>query len=169
MDALRTALALPSGPQKAQVPPIQVIIDTLPDEEWFVQVHNWRNSEFGTADAWYRYLDGLDWTHQQFNHPTRVDCPSDELLPIQVVGDPCPSSAASTPTAPAENTTGTGDARVTPDVAATATAPDDAPEKSDPLAAITAPDDATAGTTPEHALTLPTPNGGGDNNNGNKH
>ena len=58
------AFALPSGPQHDSVPSIQVVIDTLPDEEWFVQVHNWRKSEFGTAGAWYRYLDGRDWQLQ---------------------------------------------------------------------------------------------------------
>ena len=44
--------------EHAPVSPIQTIIDTLPDEEWFMQIRNWRNPEFGAADAWYRYLDG---------------------------------------------------------------------------------------------------------------
>ena len=61
VDALRAALDLPDAPQRAGVRTIQTIIDTLPDEEWFVQVRNWRNPEFGAVDAWYSYLDGHDW------------------------------------------------------------------------------------------------------------
>ena len=51
---------------------IQAIIDTLPDEEWFVQVLNWRTSEFGAVDAWYRYLDGRDWTPRRMRATKRV-------------------------------------------------------------------------------------------------
>ena len=50
---------------------IQTIMDTLPGEEWFAQIRNWRQSEFGAADAWYSYLDGRDWnlTHvDPFHH-----------------------------------------------------------------------------------------------------
>ncbi len=69
---LRRALALPTGPQDAPIPPIQVILDTLPDEEWFVQVRNWRDPEFGAVDAWYRYLDGHDWQLQHTPVPRHV-------------------------------------------------------------------------------------------------
>jgi hypothetical protein len=58
---------------------IQTIIDTLPDEEWFVQVHNWRSSEFGAADAWYSYLDGHDWQVQCAEHDRRQ--PEDPDVP----------------------------------------------------------------------------------------
>src|SRR5262249_29383168 len=67
------ALALPSGPQTGPVPAIQVVIDTLTDEEWYVQLHNWRNSEFAAADSWSRYLDGRDWELQLMAGPRRDD------------------------------------------------------------------------------------------------
>jgi hypothetical protein len=69
--ALRDALELRS-PRHPKVRSIQTIIDTLPDEEWFVQVRNWRCTEFGAADAWYRYLDGHDWTTQYSPPPKRL-------------------------------------------------------------------------------------------------
>jgi hypothetical protein len=69
--ALRDALELRSPPHP-KVRSIQTIIDTLPDEEWFVQVRNWRCTEFGAADAWYRYLDGYDWTTRYSPPPKRV-------------------------------------------------------------------------------------------------
>ena len=59
--ALRKALELPDAPTGGPVPVIQAIIDTLPGEEWFAQIRNWRQSEFAAADAWYSYLDGRDW------------------------------------------------------------------------------------------------------------
>jgi hypothetical protein len=31
--------------------PIQGMLDTLPDEEWFTQIRNWRSSEFGSCDS----------------------------------------------------------------------------------------------------------------------
>ena len=68
---LRDALELRS-PRHPKVRSIQTIIDTLPDEEWFVQVRNWRCTEFGAADAWYRYLDGHDWTTRYSPPPKRV-------------------------------------------------------------------------------------------------
>jgi hypothetical protein len=64
VDALRLALEWPDGPHDSKVSSIQTIIDTLPDEEWFVQVRNWRSPEFGAFDSWYRYLDGHDWQLQ---------------------------------------------------------------------------------------------------------
>jgi hypothetical protein len=69
--ALRDALELRS-PRHPKVRSIQTIIDTLPDEEWFVHVRNWRCTEFGAADAWYRYLDGHDWTTRYSPPPKRV-------------------------------------------------------------------------------------------------
>ena len=69
---LRGALELPSAPSGSGVHSIQTIIDSLPDEEWFVQVRNWRNPEFGAVDAWYRYLDGHDWTTVEAHVPERV-------------------------------------------------------------------------------------------------
>ena len=71
--AARRAATLPNVPRAvASVRTIQTIIDTLPDEEWFVQVRNWRNPEFGAVDAWYRYLDGRDWTPRRMRAPKRV-------------------------------------------------------------------------------------------------
>jgi len=69
--ALRDALEL-RNPRHPKVRSIQTIIDTLPDEEWFVQVRNWRCTEFGAVDAWYRYLDGHDWTTRRSPPPQRV-------------------------------------------------------------------------------------------------
>ncbi len=62
VGALREALDLPGAPRRGGVYTIQTIIDTLPDEEWFVQVRNWRDTEFGAIDAWYHHLDGSGWT-----------------------------------------------------------------------------------------------------------
>jgi hypothetical protein len=72
VELLRNALELPGSPRRS-VWTIQSIIDTLHDEEWFMQVRNWRNSEFGAFDAWYWYLDGNDWmlTHTK-ELPRRV-------------------------------------------------------------------------------------------------
>jgi hypothetical protein len=70
---LRDALELPSAPDRTRLRTIQTIIDTLPDEEWFVQVRNWRSPEFGAVDAWYSYLDGHDWTLQRSPLPPRVE------------------------------------------------------------------------------------------------
>lgn len=61
VGALREALDLPGAPHRGGVYTIQTIIDTLPDEEWFVQVRNWRDTEFGAIDAWYHHLDGSGW------------------------------------------------------------------------------------------------------------
>src|SRR3712207_6913643 len=45
---------------------------SLPDEEWFVQVRNWRNPEFGAVDAWYWYLDGHDWKLRSEEHTSEL-------------------------------------------------------------------------------------------------
>jgi hypothetical protein len=76
--ALRDALELRT-PRHPSVRSIQTIIDTLPDEEWFVQVRNWRYTEFGAVDAWYRYLDGHDWTTRCSPPPERV---TNAMLPF---------------------------------------------------------------------------------------
>ncbi len=49
-----------------------MIIDTLPDEEWFTQIRNWRNPEFGAADSWYWYLDGVGMSPLRAPLPERV-------------------------------------------------------------------------------------------------
>ena len=72
VEALRTALELPSTPENAPISPIQTIIDTLPDEEWFTQIRNWRNPEFGAADSWYWYLDGVGMSPLRAPLPERV-------------------------------------------------------------------------------------------------
>jgi len=64
VDALLSALELPSPKQHPKVPRLQVVIDTLPAEQWFVQLWNWHVSEFAASDAWDHYLDGRDWTPQ---------------------------------------------------------------------------------------------------------
>ena len=50
-----------------------MIIDTLPDEEWFTQIRNWRNPEFGAADSWYWYLDGVGMSPLRAPLPERVE------------------------------------------------------------------------------------------------
>ena len=79
--ALRKALELRSPPDET-IRSIQTIIDTLPDEEWFMQVRNWRRSEFGTIDAWYVYLDGNDWTSQKEAVPPHI---IDALTPFEAI------------------------------------------------------------------------------------
>jgi hypothetical protein len=93
VNALRTALELPNGPRDRQVRTIQTIIDTLPDEEWFVQVRNWRRPEFGSFDSWYRYLDGTGWQlRDKLPLPARVTEAMQQLEPI-----PMASVAAGVP------------------------------------------------------------------------
>ncbi|MGD9704544.1 MAG: hypothetical protein AB7Q42_07725 [Acidimicrobiia bacterium] len=92
--ALRVALDLPHAPQHATTRSIQLIIDTLPDEEWFVQVRNWRRPEFGAADAWYSYLDGHDWTLQcPAQLPKRVQEAMCQFVSMPMI-DEQPSSVA---------------------------------------------------------------------------
>lgn len=74
VELLREALELPGAPERTRMRTIQTIIDSLPDEEWFMQIRNWRNPEFGSADAWYFYLDGHDWQLTRSCHvPHRVE------------------------------------------------------------------------------------------------
>jgi hypothetical protein len=59
VDQLRTALSRDAmQPDESGYLPIQGMLDTLPDEEWFTQIRNWRSSEFGRCDSWALYLDG---------------------------------------------------------------------------------------------------------------
>ena len=89
VQLLRDALELPDAPQRTKVRTIQTIIDTLPDEEWFVQVRNWRNPEFGAIDAWYWYLDGHDWTPRRTTTiPTRVERAMQPLESVHLADDP---------------------------------------------------------------------------------
>lgn len=88
---LRDALELPGAPRSTQVLTIQIIIDTLPDEEWFVQLRNWRNPEFNAVDAWYWYLDGRDWTLTRTHElPPRVEHAKSSFasVPLIAVSDP---------------------------------------------------------------------------------
>ena len=57
----------------ALISPIQTIIDTLPDEEWFTQIRHWHNPEFGAADSWYWYLDGVGMSPLRASLPERVE------------------------------------------------------------------------------------------------
>ena len=81
VDALRAALELPNAPKRPPVRAIQTIIDTLQDEEWFVQVRNWRGSEFGAVNAWYWYLDGCQLVYSDAV-PERV---ASALCPFETV------------------------------------------------------------------------------------
>jgi hypothetical protein len=85
VGVLREALALPQGEPGAvptgPVPPIQLMVDTLADEEWFTQIRNWRSSPFGRDDAWYRYLDGTGWDVQVARRPA----PPRRRRPVPVV------------------------------------------------------------------------------------
>ena len=77
VEALRAALDLRTDGATTKVYSIQTVIDTLPDEEWFVQISNWRATEFGAVDSWYHYLDGHDWEPQ---HPTDYPPQVEEAL-----------------------------------------------------------------------------------------
>jgi hypothetical protein len=86
---LRDALDLPDAPHRTEVRTIQTIIDTLADEEWFVQVRNWRNPEFGAIDAWYWYLDGQGWTPRRtIDIPQRVKRAMTPLRSVHIIADP---------------------------------------------------------------------------------
>jgi hypothetical protein len=82
---LRRALKLPSQPAGSAVPTIQTIIDTLPDEEWFMQVRNWRRAEFGAMDAWYTYLDGCAWNTVRLAAPKRVEVALRPFFEVPVI------------------------------------------------------------------------------------
>ena len=104
VDALRTALELPDAPQRPPVRAIQTIIDTLQDEEWFVQVRNWREPEFGAVDAWYWYLDGCDWNLVHADVPERVTralCQFESIRMVRTPELPPPSAAPLGPNDPA--------------------------------------------------------------------
>jgi hypothetical protein len=87
VDALRAALELPNAPQRPPVCAIQTIIDTLQDEEWFVQVRNWRDSEFGAVNAWYWYLDGCKLVYSDAV-PERVTTALCQFETVRMVGAP---------------------------------------------------------------------------------
>ena len=99
VDLLRAALELPSKPDDAPISTIQTIIDTLPDEEWFVQVRNWRNPEFGAPDSWYWYLDGSGWTPRRARVPGRVER---RQGPVPSLPDVPPTHARCRPTSPTQ-------------------------------------------------------------------
>jgi hypothetical protein len=109
VDALRAALELRSKTDDSKVSSIQTIIDTLPDEEWFVQIRNWRASEFGAADSWYHYLDGHDWDTQS---PTvlakRVEEAMREFESIPMASAPTAPPADASDGAEHSATTGNG-------------------------------------------------------------
>jgi hypothetical protein len=89
VDALRRALDLRGDGSTTQVYSSQTIIDTLPDEEWFVQVQNWRASEFGGFESWYTYLDGHDWNLQTARDiPPRLNEARTPFAPIPMAAVP---------------------------------------------------------------------------------
>jgi hypothetical protein len=89
VDALRAALELRGDEPQTGVYSIQTIIDTLPDEEWFVAVRNWRASEFGDVDSWYTYLDGHDWNLQRAKDvPARVNEALEPFAAIPMASTP---------------------------------------------------------------------------------
>jgi hypothetical protein len=71
------------------------MIDTLGDEEWFTQVRNWHNSEFGKPDSWYWYLSGEGWTPRRAWVPGLVE---QAKAPFRAC--PMAQPAAPTPTLP---------------------------------------------------------------------
>jgi hypothetical protein len=59
VDQLRTALTTDATAGGADgYLPIQGMLDTLADEEWFTQIRNWRTSEFGSCESWCWFIDG---------------------------------------------------------------------------------------------------------------
>ncbi len=59
VDQLRATLSTSAmAPDRTGYLPVQGMLDTLPDEEWFTQIRNWRWSEFGACESWCWYIDG---------------------------------------------------------------------------------------------------------------
>jgi hypothetical protein len=59
VDQLRAALTTDGMEGDADgYLPIQGMLDTLADEEWFTQIRNWRTSEFGSCESWCWHIDG---------------------------------------------------------------------------------------------------------------
>jgi hypothetical protein len=59
VDQLRSAFTtdqMPADP--GGYLPIQAMLDTLADEEWFTQIRYWRTSEFGSCDSSSWIIDG---------------------------------------------------------------------------------------------------------------
>jgi len=95
VDALRAALELRTDAATTKVYSIQTIMDTLPDEEWFVQISNWRATEFGAVDSWYHYLDGHDWAPQHpSDYPPRVQLALEDLPSIPMASTPSVTNGA---------------------------------------------------------------------------
>jgi hypothetical protein len=99
VDALRSALELRgAAAADSKVCSIQTIIDTLPDEEWFAQIRNWRASEFGAVDSWYHYLDGHDWLvqYQKKGLPKRVKAALEAVPSIPMAHRPAVAASNGT-------------------------------------------------------------------------
>ena len=74
VDQLRTTLSTSAmAPDGSGYLPVQGMLDTLPDEEWFTQIRNWRWSEFGACESWCWYIDG-NWPYPKLPSklPNRV-------------------------------------------------------------------------------------------------
>jgi hypothetical protein len=97
---VRRALRLPSRASTANDEgariEVQMLIDTLSDEEWFTQIRNWRDSEFGTAVATRVHLDGATGRRVERDRPNAVEHPAwaarvhrleDPLTPVSLVAD----------------------------------------------------------------------------------
>jgi hypothetical protein len=56
------------------------MIDTLPDEEWFTQLRNWRDSEFGKASSWHLVVTAdKPYPHFPSYVPTEIRRPNAPL------------------------------------------------------------------------------------------
>ncbi len=97
VELLRMALELPSKPDDAPISTIQTMIDTLGDEEWFTQVRNWHNSEFGKPDSWYWYLSGEGWTPRRAWVPGLVEQAKAPFRACPMAQPVAPTAAVPTP------------------------------------------------------------------------
>jgi hypothetical protein len=79
VDQLLTTLTTDTMPRHATTGylAIQGMIDTLPDEEWFTHIRNWRRSEFGRNDSWRWFVDGTGDHPRSVERPTVVTAPDD--------------------------------------------------------------------------------------------
>ncbi|MDY7101024.1 MAG: hypothetical protein S0880_07535, partial [Actinomycetota bacterium] len=102
VDLLRRTLRLPgggpagssTGRDEAPGADVQLLVDTLSDEEWFTQIRNWRDSEFGTAMATRAHLDGSTGVRVERDRPRAGEHPAwaarvrrleDPLTPVPLV------------------------------------------------------------------------------------
>ena len=97
VDQLRETLTTDGMPRDTKTGyfPIQGMLDTLPDEEWFTQIRNWRRSAFGRCESWHWYVDGSSpFPIHPLTGPAAQCCPPDDRpvsLPMRPLERPATS------------------------------------------------------------------------------